>query len=127
MPFAVGNLLKSGPPAIWEEDDILNVIDRLLTEWAAGERDLHGNVMFAFQHGATTESIITDTEESEREIKEAIAFFVVSLLGQKRWLIPTWLDMVAESVIVVEMPTLLAPIAEEEGEEADDPTPLSSS
>ena len=128
MPYAVGNLLQPGPPEIWECDNRLDVVDRLLTEWAAGKRDLHGTVMFAYQHGADTESIIEAAEEGEREIKETIAFFIVSLLSQKPWLIDDWLEMVMESVLVVEMSGQLAPIAEEGAEEeADDPTPLSSS
>jgi hypothetical protein len=128
MHYAVGNLLQPGPPEIWDCDDRLDVVDRLLTEWAAGKRDLHGTVMFAFQNGADTVSIVTMAEEEEREIKETIAFFIVSLLSQKPWLIDSWLDMVMESVLVVEMPGQLAPIAEEEAEEAEeDPTPLSSS
>ncbi len=131
MPYIVGNLIKPGPPEIWDIDDRLDVVDRLLTEWADGKRDLHGTVQFAFQHGATTESIVTAAEEEEREIKEAIAFFIVSLLEQKPWLIDSWLDMVMESVLVVEMPTSatqLEPIAEEqEEEEVGDPMPLSSS
>lgn len=104
MPsYLVGNVMDDVAPAIWDCDDKLDVIDRLLTEWVRGDRDLAGTVSFAYDHGANTGDLVEMAEEEQTEILETIAFFIVSLLTQKPWLVDAYLEMVAESVIVVEM------------------------
>lgn len=104
MPsYLVGNVMDECAPAVWTCDDKLDVIDRLLTEWVRGDRDLAGTVSFAYEHGANTQDLISMSEAEEKEILETIAFFIVSLLAQKPWLVDAYLEMVGESVIVVEM------------------------
>jgi hypothetical protein len=117
MPFLVGSVMDDTPPAVWLYDDKLDVIDQLLTEWVHEKRELAGTVMFAMEHGANTEDIVEMSEEDHTDIRETIAFFIVSLLTQRPWLIDAYLEMVSESVVVVEMKAGHLPSVAEDPEE----------
>lgn len=100
--YFVGNVMDDGDPEIWTVANKVELVQRLMQEWLRGERELHGIVGFAFDHGATCAKIL---DICERNIRRGVVGYIEQLLAADSALADAFIKEVEETVIVMRIGT----------------------